>query len=138
MFDLTQKPMKTLFKTFVLLVAFLSFQCSGSDDNSVLNDEVITQPILDAKKAEITNYINSFDCSGSCNYIAFGSKPCGGPKEYLLFPSSVNLTQLQQMVTEFNEMDHQYNIQTNAVSDCAVELPPTSVECVNGDCVVIN
>lgn len=67
MFDLTQKPMKTLFKIFVLLVAFLSFQCSGSDDNSVLNDEVITQPILDAKKAEIINYINSFDCSGSCN-----------------------------------------------------------------------
>jgi len=56
----------------------------------------------------------------------------------LLFPSSVNLTQLQQMVTEYNEMDHQYNIQTNAISDCAVELPPNSVECVNGDCVVIN
>lgn len=123
--------MKTLFKIFVLLVAFLSFQCSDS------NDEVITQPMLDAKKAEIINYINSFDCSGSCNYIAFGSKPCGGPKEYLPFPSSVNLTQLQQMVSEYNEMDHQYNIQTNAISDCAVVLPPTTVECVNGDCVVI-
>ncbi|WP_298137828.1 hypothetical protein [Flavobacterium sp.] len=128
--------MKHLFKTFVLVVAFLSFQCSSSDNNS--NDEVITQPILDAKKTEIINYINSFDCSGSCNYIAFGSKPCGGPKEYLLFSSSVNLIQLQQMVSEYNEMDHQHNIQTNAISDCAVVLPPNSVECVNGDCLVIN
>jgi hypothetical protein len=50
LFNLTHKPMKTLFKIFVLLVAFLSFQCSGS------NDEVITQPMLDAKKTEIINH----------------------------------------------------------------------------------
>ena len=62
-----------------------------------------------------------------------------GVKNQDWWPKALNLDILhQQIVTEYNEMDHQYNIQTNAISDCAVELPPNSVECVNGDCVVIN
>lgn len=130
--------MKSLLKFFAISVAIISFECSGSDDKANATEDVITQPILDAKRTVILDYIKNFDCSGSCNYIAFGSKPCGGPRQYLLFPSTVNLTQLQQMVNEYNQIDHQYNIQTNAISDCAIVLPPTEVDCVNGDCVIIN
>jgi hypothetical protein len=119
-------------KKLLLLIVFplFAFQCSD-ETNASLNDELV------AKKQEIVDYINSFDCSDSCNYIAFGSKPCGGPREFLLFSSNINLDQLQQMVTEYNELDYQNNINTNAVSDCAVVLPPNTVDCVNGDCVVI-
>lgn len=116
---------------FLTVFPLFAFQCSENNDAN-LSDE------LAEKKQEIVDYINSFDCSGSCNYIAFGSKPCGGPREYLLFSSNINLEQLQQMVTEYNQMDRQNNIQTNAVSDCAMELPPSSVDCINGDCMVIN
>ena len=120
-------------KKILLLAVFplFAFQCSENNDAN-LSDE------LTEKKQEIVDYINSFDCTESCSYIAFGSKPCGGPREYLLFSNNVNLGQLQQMVAEYNEMDHQNNIQTNAISDCAVELPPNAVDCLNGDCVVIN
>jgi hypothetical protein len=128
--------MKKLTTLLVLIVVALSFQCSSSD-NSQSND-IITQQMLDAKKAEVITLINSSLCSGSCNYIAFGSKPCGGPKEYLLFSNSVNLAQLQLLVTQYNEMEHQFNLQTNAVSDCALVLPPNTVDCVNGTCVIIN
>jgi hypothetical protein len=119
-------------KKLLLLIVFplFAFQCSD-ETNTSLNDELV------AKKQEIVDYINGFDCSDSCNYIAFGSKPCGGPREFLLFSSNINLDQLQQMVTEYNELDYQNNINTNAVSDCAVVLPPNTVDCVNGDCVVI-
>jgi hypothetical protein len=128
--------MKKLIILLVLIIVALSFQCSSSD-NSQSND-IITQQMLDAKKAEVMTLINNSLCTGSCSYIAFGSKPCGGPREYLLFSSAVNLAQLEDLVTEYNEMEHQFNIQTNAVSDCAMVLPPNTVACVSGTCVIIN
>lgn len=128
--------MKKLTTLLVLIVVALSFQCSGID-NSQSND-IITQQMLNAKKAEVMTLINNSLCTGSCNYIAFGSKPCGGPREYLLFSDAVNLQELQLLVTQYNEMERQFNIQTNAVSDCAMVLPPNTVDCVNGTCLIIN
>lgn len=129
--------MKLFIKILFLSIVFQSFQCSKSDDKSP-ND--ITPDQLQAKKLEITNYINGFSCSEQvgCGSIAFGSKPCGGPREYLLFSNAVNLQQLQQMVTSYNELENQYNIQTDAVSDCLAVQPPTTIGCVNGVCTVIS
>lgn len=120
----------------LLVVSFLSVNCSNSDNNQLNN--VITPEMLEAKKAEVMTLINNASCNGTCNYIAFGSKPCGGPKEYLLFSSAVNLAQLEDLVAEYNEMEHQFNIQTNAISDCAVVLPPNTIACVDGSCMIIN
>ncbi len=127
--------MKWFFKIVALSLILQSFQCSDSEDSS--GD--ITAAQLETKKQEIQNYINGFSCSESvgCGFIAFGSKPCGGPRTYLLFSNSVNLTKLQEMVKTYNEMDESYNIQTGAVSDCMFVLPPTEVKCVNGICTII-
>ena len=128
--------MKWFFKILALSLLLQSFQCTDSNDSS----DLITSAKLEIKKQEIQTYINSFSCSESvgCNYIAFGSKPCGGPLSYLVFSNSVNLTKLQEMVKNYNEMNKQYNIQTNAISDCMVVLPPTEIKCVNGVCTIIN
>jgi hypothetical protein len=127
--------MKWFFKILALSLLLQSFQCTDTNDSS----EHITSAQLETKKQEIQNYINSFSCSESvgCNFIAFGSKPCGGPKTYLLFSNSVNLTHLQEMVKTYNEMDQLHNIQTNAISDCMYALPPTEVKCINGVCTII-
>ena len=127
--------MKWFFKIVALSLILQSFQCSDSEDSS--GD--ITTAQLETKKQEIQNYINGFSCSESvgCGFIAFGSKPCGGPRTYLLFSNSVNFTKLQEMVKIYNEMDELYNIQTGAVSDCMYQLPPTEVKCVNGICTII-
>jgi hypothetical protein len=128
--------MKWFFKIVALSLLLQSFQCTDSNDSS----DLINSAQLETKKQEIQTYINSFSCSESvgCNYIAFGSKPCGGPLSYLVFSNSVNLTKLQEMVKNYNEMNKQYNIQTNAISDCMVVLPPTEIKCVNGVCTIIN
>ena len=127
--------MKWFLKILLLSLMLQSFQCSDSEDSS--GD--ITSARLETKKQEIQNYINGFSCSESvgCGFIAFGSKPCGGPRTYLLFSNSVNLTKLQEMVKTYNEMDELHNIQTNAISDCMYALPPTEVKCVNGVCTII-
>jgi hypothetical protein len=127
--------MKVLIKILLFSFILLSINCTSKQD-----DSSITLEQLEAKKTVIENYINTFSCSESlgCNYIAFGSKPCGGPRKYLVFSNTINLPQLQTMVTEYNEMDHLRNVQTNAISDCSVPLPPNDIACVNGVCTIIN
>jgi len=127
--------MKWFFKILALSLALQSFQCSDSNNTS----DLITSTQLETKKQDIQNYINSFSCSENlgCGYIAFGSKPCGGPWSYLVFSNSVNLDKLKEMVLNYNEMNRLYNIQTNAISDCMAVAPPTEVKCVNGVCAII-
>lgn len=127
--------MKWFLKIFALFIVLKSFQCTDSNES----DKLITAEQLETKKQEIQNYINSFNCSESlgCGFIAFGSKPCGGPRTYLLFSNGVDLSKLQTMVKEYNEMDEMHNKQTNAISDCSYVSPPTEVKCINGVCAII-
>ncbi len=123
-------------RILLLSVLLQSFQC----DEDVINTSDITPQQLEAKKQEIFDYIHSFSCAdaSSCNSIAFGAKPCGGPREYLVFPNTVNLTTLETMVDGYYELDNQYNIQTGAVSDCMVVSPPNNIACIEGVCTIID
>jgi hypothetical protein len=42
------------------------------------------------------------------------------------------------MVTEYNEMENQFNVENGVVSDCMLVMPPENFDCDNGKCVVIN
>lgn len=128
--------MKLFSKLLIIVFISLNFQCSKSNSD----DGTVTRQMLNQKKSNIQTYLNSFDCSQSsgCMSMAFGSKPCGGPWEYIVFPDSVDIDALTQMVNEYNEMEHQFNIETGAISDCAVVNPPSQIECINGQCTIIN
>jgi hypothetical protein len=125
--------MKQLAKLFLIVLLFQSFQCDEDDTAP------ITSEILNEKKNQIKQYIASFPCEESvgCNSIAFGSKPCGGPWEYLIFSNAVNLTFLENEVELYNEMEHQFNSNTGAISDCAIVSPPLEIGCVDGVCGII-
>jgi hypothetical protein len=127
--------MKWVFKILALSLILQSFQCTDTNDSS----ETITSAQLETKKQEIQKYIDSFSCSEStgCGFIAFGSKPFGGPWSYLIFSNNVDLTKLQEMVKNYNEMNRLYNSQTNVVSDCMFASPPSEVKCINGVCTII-
>ena len=128
--------MRTITKIAMLFLIIINFSCS----NKATESDNITADQLAAKKTAIENYINTFTCSenSGCGYIAFGSKPCGGPRMYLAFSNTINLLQLQTMVAEYNEMDQLRNTQTGAISDCSVPSPPNEILCVNGVCTIIN
>ena len=125
--------MKYLIRIALLFVLLPSFQCDEEDNRT-------TPEILAEKKQEILNYIQSFSCANAtgCLSIAFGAKPCGGPREFLVYPNTVDQTTLETLVEEYYEMDHQYNIETGAVSDCMVVGPPNNLDCVNGVCTIID
>jgi len=125
--------MKYLIRIALLFVLLPSFQCDEEDNRT-------TPEILAEKKQEILHYIQSFSCVNAteCLSIAFGAKPCGGPREYLVYPNTVDQTTLETLVSEYYEMDHQYNIEIGAISDCMVVNPPNTINCVNGVCTIIN
>ena len=128
--------MKFTIKIILLDFVLQSMKCE--EDNVIYDD--ITQEQLNIKKQEILNYIATFSCAdaSSCNSIAFGAKPCGGPREYLVYPNTVNQTTLETLVNEYHEMDSAFNTQTGAVSDCMVVGPPNTVGCVNGVCTILD
>jgi hypothetical protein len=126
--------MKHLVRILILFVLLPSFQCDDNENTRT------TPELLAEKKQEIVNYIQSFSCANAtgCLYIAFGAKPCGGPREYLVYPNTVDQAVLETMVNDYYEMDQQYNIESGAISDCMVVGPPNTVGCVNGVCTIIN
>jgi hypothetical protein len=128
--------MKIIIRILLVSILLLSFQCDENESNVT---EITPEQLIE-KKQDILDYINSFSCTNtsSCNYIAFGAKPCGGPREFLTFPNTVNQTTLENLVDKYYEMDHQYNIQTGAISDCMVVSPPNNIDCIDGDCTIID
>ena len=82
---------------------------------------------------------DSSTCSGDCNVIAFGAKPCGGPWGYLIYGDLENEDAFKEMVAVYHEKDNQYNIDNGLVSDCSIAPQPSeaSIQCVEGKCVIV-
>lgn len=127
--------MKTLLAILIMTFPLFIGQCSGSNDEP---EAKVTFDELSQKEKEINDYITSNKCSpDGCGFMAFGSKPCGGPWKYIVFPNSIDKEKLTKMVDAYNELQHQYNLETNAVSDCMAVMPPAEVGCVNGVCTIV-
>jgi len=105
------------------------------------NDELTPITLNDLAKLEsqIRDMIGK-DCSnsGQCEVIAFGSKPCGGPWEYLLYSSSdTDVALLIEKVNTYNQLQEEYNLENGIFSDCAFLMPP-EVTCTDGQCQIIS
>lgn len=127
------KLIKNISKTIALLA--IVFGCTNNTESS--KEEDLAK--LTALQEEIELLVDSGICSGNsnCEYIAFGSKACGGPKTYLVFSTSINVELLQQKVETYNALENSFNQKWGINSDCSFVLPPTRVECINGKCVAV-
>ncbi|WP_456423506.1 hypothetical protein [Lutibacter sp.] len=127
------RVLKHILKTIVILA---TISCSN---NSEVSQEEGERLELDNLKEEIELLISKGTCTEntSCNFIAFGSKPCGGPWSYLVFSTSIDVGLLKEKVATYNKNEAAFNIKWNILSDCSVVLPPTQVTCVNGKCTAI-
>ena len=132
------KTLQYLIKTIVLLAIVLSCT-NNSKTTQDLNSRETDLLELKNLKDKIDLLINQSVCidNSSCGFIAFGSKACGGPKEYLVFSNAINVANLEDKVTTYNELEKTYNMKWDIISDCMFVLPPTSVECINGECTAI-
>ena len=125
--------MESFFYASIIFVLLSS--CSTSDDQTKQKAEEIR--IIDELGNEIRTLVDSSVCNNEtdCAYIAFGSKPCGGPWSYLVYSTSIDVDLLKSKVEQYNKMEDEYNKKHGIGSDCAVVLPPSSLKCENGKCV---
>ncbi len=128
--------MKNVLKLVAIVLLFQSFQCEDQI-NEKTRDEYLKE--LQLEKQSIKEYIATFPCDETigCNYIGFGSKPCGGFWEYLVFSNAVDLDYLTTSVNNYNQLESAYNSEFSIISDCMVVNPPANVGCVEGACSMI-
>ncbi|WP_456464333.1 hypothetical protein [Lutibacter sp.] len=127
------KAFKHILKTIVILA---TISCSTNSEISLEEEERLE---LNNLKEEIELLVSKETCTENttCNFIAFGSKPCGGPWSYLVFNTSINVGLLKEKVAAYNKKEAAFNIKWNIISDCSVVLPPTELTCVNGKCTAV-
>ena len=60
-----------------------------------------------------------------CRYAGVGSKPCGGPWEYVIYSaSSTDSTALAERLTAYNAFEAEMNERYGLASDCSVPNAP--------------
>jgi hypothetical protein len=125
----------SIFALFILSFTLLSTQC---DDDVVMTQDEDKQALLSLKQ-DIEALANTSVCNESteCKFIAFGSKPCGGPWSYLVYSISIDTDTLEAMVANYNQKEAEFNGKYGIVSDCAMGTPPSDVTCENNTCVAV-
>ncbi|MFN2391720.1 MAG: hypothetical protein ABR566_07105 [Pyrinomonadaceae bacterium] len=110
---------------------------SFSDANLVISEQP-NQPDLKKLKKEIDREIGKPRARRltQCRVIAFGAKPCGGPRTYLVYSNlKTNEPKLKRLVSEYNRLEEKLNKEGNLISDCMfVEEPKITV--LNGMCKI--
>ena len=127
------KLFKHILKTIALLAIVLG--CTNNSESSKETEQLE----LDALKNEIVQLASEGICTenSDCAYIAFGSKPCGGPWSYLVYNTSINVELLEEKIATYNQNETAFNLKWEIMSDCMAVMPPISVECIDGECIAI-
>lgn len=123
-------------KSFLVLI-ILSVIATGCEDLSGENTVTLAQ--LEAQYNEIEEFINQGTCSKDteCNYLPIGSKACGGPSGFIVFPENIDVEALKIMVKNYTENQRKYNKENNVISDCSIPNPPAKLGCIDNSCVEI-
>lgn len=131
--------MKTLLTFFILVGIFASCE-QVAGENEELKQQQVTREDLEQQFVAIEALIENGSCEKDteCNYIAYGSKACGGPQGYLIFSSNIDTDQLRTLVDRYNKAEAAYNEQNGIMSDCSIPPEPQILACENGDCVRID
>lgn len=126
-----------ILKLGVLVLLLTTFQCNNDDSISLTCEERVTQ--LDKMKVAIETLANTSVCNENfeCRYMAYGSKPCGGPWGYLVYSTSIDTLKLAQLVEEYDKFEDVLNKECERFSDCAMVNPPQRLECENNKCIAI-
>jgi hypothetical protein len=136
------RNMKKLFNLLMIACLFSFFGCK--DDNFVDEDcqkcliEELGQSqgmaYLNEKYAEIEAISTSVVCTDPSNweYVAIGSKACGGPTGYIAYSKSIEKVSFLNKVEKYTAAQAAYNKKWNIASDCSVVGPPKSIICMDG------
>jgi hypothetical protein len=102
---------------------------SITDKTSKKEDEAALAQMLKAVKE--TAQINSCNTPTDFSIIPIGSKPCGGPMEFIPYNLRIDTNCFYRLVNFYGEQMQKYNTKHGIGSDCSVPQMPKGVKCEN-------
>lgn len=125
-------------RLFISLSLIFLVTMSCSLEESTKNQDSDLKALTDLGN-EINVLVESSVCTDEtdCAFIAFGSKPCGGPWSYLVYSNSIDTDELIAKVERFNQLQNTYNLKYNITSDCSVVSPPDALICEDSKCKAV-
>ena len=132
--SLALKPFSKYIISFIIIYVLLFAGCNSSDDSDNFESDLQELTLM---RTAIEELADTSSCSdrAECLFIALGSKPCGGPWSYLIYSSTIDTAQLEEMVETYNNKQAAFNTKYGQASDCMAVLPPTELICEDGKCV---
>lgn len=123
-------------KIIPLLSVFLVLFSCSNDSALTISEE---RQILDELKLEIESLATSVPCTenSECDFVGFGSKPCGGYWGYIAYNTAIDTSTFLQKVKQHNEMEEKHNKKWGLFSDCSLPPMPTTATCIDGKCTAI-
>jgi len=122
-----------------ILLVFLTFLIIDCSNNEINDNQDSEKTVLEKLAKELRTMADDSVCSDEyvCDFIGFGSKPCGGNWEYLVYSSSIDVNNFRKRIKKYNELEKNYNTKYSIVSDCMMAMPPTSTTCEDGKCIAV-
>ena len=93
---------------------------------------------LASLRSDVRSLIGDAACThiSQCRLIAFGAKPCGGPRQFLVYSiAATDSMTIEAAVMRYNARDAEVNRLYNRTSDCALVSQPR-IRVVNGRCTI--
>jgi hypothetical protein len=124
----------------VVNAGFGSLSCARrqpavSERPDTLTSDTLTPETLtsDTLRESIARQVGTAACSSAavCRSLPLGSKPCGGPRQYLVYSLAVtDSARLAADAARYTQAEAQRNRETGLVSDCSMLIAP-QVSCVS-------
>jgi hypothetical protein len=91
-------------------------------------------------RESIIRQVGTASCSASsdCRTLPLGSKPCGGPRQYLVYSATAtDSSRLAADAARYTSAEAKKNQEERQVSDCSVLVEPR-VGCISGRCQAVD
>ena len=113
-----------------------SLSCAGKQAAVPEGRDSLTS---DSLRQSIARQVGTAACSSPavCRTQPLGSKPCGGPRQYLIYSLKVtDSARLAADAARYSEAEARMNREKGLMSDCSMLVAP-QVSCVSGKCAAI-
>lgn len=121
---------------FLFCASFLFSGCSIDDDFPQNQDEDL------AMLSELFGEIVAMTDEGctdaeAWDFVAYGSKACGGPQGYIAYPTTIDVEAFLILVENYTTEEAIYNSNYGIVSTCDILPEPIGVTCENEVAVLV-
>ncbi len=102
------------------------------------SDSMVSWSQLQHIRGSIDSIVSGKICDDASAWRSapLGSKPCGGPAEYIAYPKESESAVLK-LVTRYTALHTRYNRQNQLQSDCIMVTPPLEIRCESGKPVLV-